>query len=79
MAGGLYMIRVKVTVAILAISLISSADTASAGTISYSYDTLGRLVQVTYPNGAVIQYIYDANGNRTTYIVTGSPNTPPPN
>ena len=48
-----------------------------AGTISYAYDQLGRLSQVTYPGGAVIRYNYDANGNRTSYVVSGSANAPP--
>lgn len=65
-----------VAIAAAAVSVAVSGS-AMAGTIAYSYDTLGRLVQVSYPNGAVIQYSYDQSGNRLTYVVTGSPNSPP--
>jgi YD repeat-containing protein len=34
-----------------------------AATTQYVYDELGRLVQATRSDGAVIQYQYDANGN----------------
>ena len=58
-------------------SPIFLAGPASAGTISYSYDQLGRLTSAAYPNGALIRYNYDKNGNRTTYVVTGSTNPVP--
>lgn len=44
-----------------------------AGSVSYTYDSLGRLSKATYANGVVITYVYDAAGNRTSYIVTGAP------
>jgi len=34
----------------------------------YNYDSLGRLTNVTFPNGAMATYNYDAMGNRTTVI-----------
>lgn len=61
----------------VASSWITAAAPALAGSISYSYDRLGRLTQAVYPSGAVIRYNYDANGNRTSYVVTGSGNPPP--
>lgn len=67
--------------AIVALGLLGSSITVAspvlAGTISYSYDRLGRLTQAVYPGGAVVRYHYDANGNRTSYVVTGSGNPPP--
>ena len=33
---------------------------------TYSYDTLGRLTRIAYPDGTSIDYTYDANGNRLT-------------
>ena len=60
--------------AFLASSVLLFAAPAAAGTISYSYDQLGRLVQAVYPDGTTIQYTYDSYGNRTAYVVTGSPN-----
>lgn len=35
--------------------------------ITFSYDSLNRLTQVTYANGSTISYTYDAAGNRLTY------------
>ncbi len=35
-----------------------------AQTISYNYDSLGRLMQVIYPDSSIIKYGYDAAGNR---------------
>lgn len=37
---------------------------------SYQYDAAGRLVVVTYDDGAEIRFTYDANGNRLSRIVT---------
>ena len=38
--------------------------TTIEGTYSYSYDPLGQLNHVTYPDGHVVEYIHDAFGNR---------------
>ena len=46
---------------------------AHAGSAVYKYDSLGRLSTATYNNGAVITYVYDAAGNRTSYTVSGAP------
>jgi YD repeat-containing protein len=35
-----------------------------AATTSYTYDSLHRLIRVTYADGSVIRYTYDAAGNR---------------
>lgn len=40
-------------------------DLALAETVAYTYDELGRIKTVTYNNGQVITYSYDAAGNRT--------------
>lgn len=37
----------------------------------FEYDNLNRLTKVTYANGAVVQYTYDALGNRLTKTITG--------
>lgn len=39
--------------------------------VTYTYDSLNRLTQVTYSSGASIVYTYDAAGNRTALQVTG--------
>lgn len=46
---------------------------ALAGSVSYAYDQLGRLATVTYSNGVVITYTYDASGNRSSVATTGVP------
>lgn len=61
---------------VAAVAVGSAATPAAADT--YRYDVLGRLTRVTYTNGAVVHYAYDAAGNRTTVIAdpTGTANPP---
>ena len=40
---------------------------------TYTYDSLGRLTQVTYTNGTTIAYNYDHMGNRTSVVTTCGP------
>ncbi|OGQ95292.1 MAG: hypothetical protein A2521_03950 [Deltaproteobacteria bacterium RIFOXYD12_FULL_57_12] len=47
------------------------AGSAAAGSVSYAYDSLGRLTQAEYTNGTVISYAYDATGNRSNTTITG--------
>lgn len=47
-----------------------------AGTVTYTYDALGRLKTADYGNNVVIEYRYDAAGNRTQVITGGA--SPPP-
>ncbi len=37
--------------------------------ITYEYDSLNRLIRIAYPGGTVIEYTYDAAGNRLTRVV----------
>jgi YD repeat-containing protein len=53
--------------------IIGSFTISQAGSVSYLYDALGRVVRASYSTGVVINYTYDAAGNRTTYVVTGVP------
>jgi YD repeat-containing protein len=50
-------------------------------TITYTYDSHGRLVKVarsgTINNNVVTNYSYDKADNRTNKTTTGSPNPPP--
>jgi RHS repeat-associated protein len=45
--------------------------TTLEGTYRYGYDPLGQLTSVTYPDGRVVQYAYDAVGNRTQVTDNG--------
>jgi RHS repeat-associated protein len=47
-----------------------SVDTLE-GKYQYGYDILGQLVKVTYPDGQVTQYSYDAAGNRISVVNSG--------
>ena len=52
-----------------------AAVPAHAGSVSYSYDALGRLASAVYTDGSTtttITYSYDPGGNRTS-VVTTSP------
>ena len=46
---------------------------AFAASVQYTYDSLNRLIKAEYYNGAVIDYSYDASGNRTSKFVTAIP------
>ncbi len=45
--------------------------TTLAGTETYTYDLLGQLTSVTYPDGRVVIYTYDPAGNRTQVTDNG--------
>lgn len=44
----------------------------AADTATYTYDNLGRIKTITFPNGTVVTYNYDSVGNFTS-IVTSCP------
>lgn len=48
-----------------------TAVTTPDGTENYTLDELNRLTNVTYANGDVVSYTYDAAGNRLTQTVNG--------
>jgi len=52
-------------VAFVAILLSIPAVSSFAGTATYYYDDLSRLIRVEYDNGTKVEYSYDAVGNRT--------------
>lgn len=53
--------------------LLLLSGALQAGSVTYTYDSLGRVTKATYSTGVVIVYVYDAAGNRTSYTVTGAP------
>ncbi len=66
---------------LLVTALIQSAPTFAAGTITYTYDVRGQLVQIlrtgTVNNGVSKVYAIDRADNRTHMTTTGSINPPP--
>jgi len=52
-------------VAAIAGALGGLVSPAFAGTTTYKYDALGRVIEVDYPDGSKVFYSYDAAGNRT--------------
>lgn len=57
----------------LVLLMLACQPAAQAGSATHTYDSLGRLAKVTYSNGTVITYTYDAAGNRTSVVTTGAP------
>ena len=47
------------------------AETNKDGRTTYTYDALGQLTGVYYPDGGYITYEYDASGNRTRVVRDG--------
>ena len=58
-----------------ATAVLASTGAAAAGNVQYIYDALGRVRTVTYSNGTVVTYAYDAAGNRTV-VTTTAPAAP---
>ena len=56
---------------IIAIYIVFN-ETIAAQNINYDYDSLGRITQVIYPDSSIINYTYDAAGNRMSKNVTKS-------
>lgn len=50
---------------------------AWADNVSHTYDNLNRLIRTDYGNGQVIEYTYDAAGNRLSQMVKVTDTTPP--
>lgn len=59
----------SIAAALLAAGGMTSAAHAANGSVSYTYDALGRISTVSYDTGVMIIYTYDANGNRTAQTV----------
>jgi len=50
--------------------ILSAFSSATAGTTSYQYDNLHRLIRMEWLDGTAIVYTYDDAGNRVTKDVT---------
>jgi YD repeat-containing protein len=55
---------------VLLLSLSITPAWAQSGTVAYTYDSLGRVVDAAYPDGTCLAYSYDAAGNRTQYTAS---------
>lgn len=42
---------------------------AANGSVTYTYDALGRIATASYDTGVFVIYTYDANGNRLSQTV----------
>ena len=62
------IIRLSAFVSVLFCLFISIS--AFAGTVQYTYDSLNRIVKVVRDNEIVIEYTYDASGNRQNIKIT---------
>lgn len=50
---------------------------ATAQSVAYAYDTQGRIISRTYPNGAVTTFTYDVSDNLVQVVTAPPPNQPP--
>ena len=66
-------ILVRLAFAVFAVAALTLGGFAFAGNDTYQYDSLGRLVSVTYADGSSISYTYDSAGNRTAITQTAAP------
>ncbi|GGZ30434.1 RHS repeat domain-containing protein [Asticcacaulis endophyticus] len=55
-------------ICLAAIAAGSVGTVAIAGTTTYKYDSLGRVIEVNYANGTKVFYYYDKAGNRTQIV-----------
>lgn len=58
---------------ILAIGVIMLAglNVSAARADTFEYDALGRVIRIEYDNGRIVEYNYDATGNRTSSVISG--------
>ncbi len=66
----------KTLCTITLLTVLVMTATAQQNQTAYRYDTIGRLVEVTYPDSSSIRYAYDKNGNILSIIST-TKNTAP--
>lgn len=64
----------KVTTAVGVVGLLGfgGAVEAANGSVTYTYDALGRVASASYDTGVIIIYAYDANGNRTSQTINAN-------
>ena len=62
----------------VAVCLHLAAQPVQQKTIYYEYDAAQRLIKVIYPDSTIVQYSYDAVGNRLSKTVTVAAPSPSP-
>jgi YD repeat-containing protein len=69
--GNRQMILKRISLVVLAlVVLVGLVLPCFAETVTYEYDDLYRLIKATYSDGTIIEYTYDAAGNRRSVIKT---------
>jgi len=56
-------------VVVIVVSVGFGEALAANGSVTYTYDPLGRVASASYDTGVIIIYTYDANGNRLSQVV----------
>lgn len=54
---------------ILLASSVVAPTSAANGSVTYAYDSLGRVISASYDTGVIVYYTYDANGNRLSQVI----------
>jgi len=58
------------TAVVISLSLLSASVMLFAGSVSYTYDSWGRLSKAAYDNGKSVVFTYDPAGNLTSQQVS---------
>ena len=69
MEASVFLYRLRRLGLIVGVTLAFLNGQAALAT-TYEYDELGRVIKVTHDDGSVVQYQYDAAGNRTVVSAT---------
>ena len=69
--------RQKLRLALMLMSIGLCFSIEASASVSFTYDSQGRVRTAIYDNGLCIAYSYDAAGNRTsqTNTISGAPTT----
>jgi YD repeat-containing protein len=62
------VVRIILGAALMCGMALVSAQ-AQSGSVTYTYDALGRVLTARYDTNVIVIYSYDANGNRTQQII----------
>lgn len=57
------------TIILTSVAVPGPAVYGGNGSVTYTYDALGRVTSMSYDTNVLVYYFYDANGNRTNQVV----------